>query len=71
MLCGSVNKTRTKILTHKTAKGSHALMLLDKIDVKVTLKKERKVIKKLMIVGKLIILRIHLIWLFSLRAQYL
>ena len=41
MFCGSVNKTRTQIFTHKTAKGSHALMLLDKIEVKATLEKEK------------------------------
>ena len=43
MLCGSARKTRTKILNHKTAKGSHALMLLDKIEVKATVRKERNV----------------------------
>ena len=41
MLYGFVNKTITKIFTHKTAKGSHAVMLLDKIEVKATLEKEK------------------------------
>ena len=38
MLCGSAQKTRTKILTHKTV-----LMRVDKIEAKATVRKERNV----------------------------